>query len=40
MNLNTSKFIVDIIKNLLKQPLSSNEYYGVGGSRNIFSNLK
>jgi hypothetical protein len=35
--MNTSaEFIVDIVVKLLKKKLSSNEYYGLGGSKNIF----
>jgi len=35
--MNTSaRFVFDIVTKLLNKPLSSNEYYKVGGSKNIF----
>jgi len=36
MNTDTAMFILDIVTKLLNKPLSSNEYYGIGGSKDIF----
>jgi hypothetical protein len=35
-NISVAKFITDIVLNLLNKPLSSNTYYALGGSKDIF----
>lgn len=36
MNISTGRFVLDIVTRLLNKSLSSEEYYKIGGSKNIF----